>query len=154
MRPPHNPFESSFVMETIQWLNNTFEMIYRELHIDEIVDRLNHEMIDVYSSVFNHTFTETLDKKIQTYKLFLESMDGKIHNSINEICVDGQPDNFWDDPVHYMLCSYTLERWVALLEGKYLVPCLNFATNSIYGVDHFMNKFNEKTVFSSNQYLF
>ena len=53
---------------------------------------------------------------------FAQNIDDKIHNSLDEICVNGQPQSLYVDPVRYLICSYTVEHWLRIVEQRALKP--------------------------------
>ena len=114
------------------------DLLYRELHFDWIVDYMRdeaHELVDAVRESFGATFVDLIREKQQKLKFFIVDMDDRIHNAITDVCVDGQPENFWVDPVHYMICSWTVEQAIRHLEEGVFQPVIEKTSKFVYLLD-------------------
>merc|ERR1719468_1423305 len=92
------PHHCRLVHMVIDWLRDTGKMIYRELHISDFVETMDGEIfaiVDTFRESWGETIAQVLNEKAEKYHNFIEGLDDKIHNSIDDICVDGQPANFY-----------------------------------------------------------
>ena len=130
-----------FATKIIEFLRSAGEMIYRELHVQDFIDYAEAEALEFKDFILDRwgsILVDGLNDKTNAVFVFAQKMDDRINDNIAEICANGQPANFWVDPVHYMICSYTVEYWLRSLELRVMKPLLKTLGHTTRRIDYLL----------------
>ena len=82
------------------------------------------EILEDFREKYGFKFVNLVNDRVDWYENFVVDFTTKIEKSWADICVDEQPSSFFKDPIHYVICSYTVELGIHELKMKILTPSM------------------------------
>jgi hypothetical protein len=133
--------EPKFVREVKQFVHKAFGMIFRELHV---MDYLVDAKIEAIHFVTDFLTKDGLDlvqginAELITFQDKVSRFNDRINDGRAEICVNGQPASFFVEPIHYMICSQTMDIVLDAMKQFVLRPVVHFTGQRVLDIDRFI----------------